>query len=70
MRDFPDHPAIANALETGYPTERTRLPHCPMCGEECETMYKDRFGAYIGCDVCVKAKNAWEVDLCFPEEDL
>ena len=64
-----DHPIIHNMELTGYPDRCTpKYPVCPICGEECETMYKDRYGAYIGCDVCVEVKDAWEVDDCFPEE--
>ena len=32
-----------------------------------QTKYKDRYGAYVGCDVCVEIKDAWEVEDCFPE---
>lgn len=42
-------------------------PAAPICGEECETIYKDRYGAYVGCDVCMETKDAWEVEDCFPE---
>ena len=45
------------------------IPRCPVCGEECETMHRDRYGAYIGCDVCVETKDAWEVGDCFPEKE-
>lgn len=67
---IPDHPAIRNAERTGYADSgEPAYPICPICGEECETMYKNRYGAYIGCDVCVETKDAWEVDDCFPEGD-
>lgn len=66
--NIPDHPVISNMERTGTPDGKDpTYPHCPACGEECETVYKDRHGAYIGCDVCVTTKDAWEVDLCFPE---
>lgn len=32
-------------------------------------MYKDRYGAYVGCDVCMETKDAWEVEDCFPEKE-
>lgn len=35
-------------------------PICPCCGEECETLYRDRNGEYVGCDVCVDTQDAWE----------
>lgn len=36
------------------------VPLCPCCGEECVVIYRDRFGEYVGCDVCVTEKDAWE----------
>ena len=44
-------------------------PRCPVCGEECETIYRDRFGTYVGCDICMETKDAWEVPECFPEHE-
>lgn len=41
------------------------IPRCPVCGAECETVYK-RDGDFVGCDVCVKESYAdWE-PACFP----
>ena len=34
---------------------------CPVCGADCITVYKDKFGNFLGCDDCVTAYNAWEV---------
>jgi len=66
--DLPDHPVVQNLERTGYPDRKEpRCPRCPICGEECETIYKDRYGAYVGCDVCMETKDAWEVEDCFPE---
>lgn len=66
--DLPDHPVVQNLERTGYPDgKEPRCPRCPICGEECETVYKDRYGAYVGCDVCMETKDAWEVEDCFPE---
>ena len=66
--DLPDHPVVQNMERTGYPDgKEPHYPRCPICGEECETIYKDRYGAYVGCDVCMETKNAWEVEDCFPE---
>lgn len=36
------------------------VPVCPCCGEECIVLYRNRFGEYIGCDVCVTDVDAWE----------
>ena len=69
--DIPDHPVISAMESTGTPDGKDPVyPCCPVCGEECETMYRDRYGAYIGCDVCVETKDAWEVELCFPEGEF
>lgn len=68
--NIPVHPVIENMERTGTPDgKKEQYPICPACGEECETVYKDRHGTYIGCDVCVETKDAWEVDLCFPESE-
>lgn len=66
--DLPDHPVVQNLERTGYSDGKDpRCPRCPICGEECETIHKDRYGAYVGCDVCMETKDAWEVEDCFPE---
>ena len=35
-------------------------PRCPWCGEECETLYRDRFGGVFGCENCVDTLDAYE----------
>ena len=61
-----DHPAIENAIKTGYPHGEPSYPRCPVCGSECDEIYMDRHSNEIlGCDVCAKVKNAWEVEECF-----
>lgn len=68
MTDIPDHPVNRNTERMGYADgHEPEYPVCPMCGEPCETMYKDRYGAYVGCDVCMEARDAWSVEACFPE---
>lgn len=37
------------------------VPHCPVCGQECEVLYRNRYGEIIGCDDCIDALDAWEV---------
>ena len=32
---------------------------CPICGEECDTIYKDRDGTIFGCENCVTTQDAW-----------
>lgn len=54
MLDLPDHPVVANLIRTGYPDgKEPTYPRCPICGEECETLYEDRDGTVFGCDNCV-----------------
>lgn len=35
------------------------VPICPVCGEECDTLYVDKDGTIFGCDECVKTEDAW-----------
>lgn len=70
MNHLPDHPVIANMERTGWPDgKEPSQPHCPICVEECESIYQNRFGNYVGCDVCVKTIDAWEVPDCFYENE-
>ncbi len=63
-----DHPVIRNMERTGFPDGvEPECPHCPICGETCETIYRNYNGEYIGCDMCIVAKDAWETSECFPE---
>lgn len=70
--DIPDHPVIVNMERTGYPDgKEPPMPHCPVCGAECETIYRNRSGECVGCDVCMNTLDAWDAPECFPEkEDL
>ena len=63
MTNLPDDPIIRSMEKTGYPPgygEETP-PECPVCGEECETVYKDYWNTIVGCEHCVKAHDAWDV---------
>ncbi len=53
------------------PDEEERVPHCPVCGAECERVVYDILThAYVGCDVCKPSYDAWDVAECFsPEKD-
>ena len=42
------------------PPEPEANPRCPCCGEECETLYRDRMGAVFGYDKCVETLDSWE----------
>lgn len=50
--DIPERP-----LE---PPEEEARPRCVWCGEECETLYRDRAGLIVGCEHCVETLDAWE----------
>ena len=68
--DLMDHPIIRNMERTGYPDGREPVqPRCPICGEECETIYQNHLGNYVGCDVCTEIRDAWYVPDCFPEDE-
>ena len=60
-----EHPEITNALRTGYPNGTPKQPHCPVCGKECETIYRDEYGEIFACDECVKKQDATECEECF-----
>ena len=56
MRDHPDIEKLRRTGETGS----GRYPQCPICGNECETVYRDRAGFFVGCDECIQKGDAWE----------
>lgn len=62
--EIPEHPAIENTLRTGYPDGTPEYPRCPICGSECEDIYYDSDGDIVGCEKCIRRKNAWEVEAC------
>lgn len=67
---FPDHPVVANMLRTDWPDgKEPGYPICPVCGAECETVYKDKLMQIIGCDVCkeIDAYDAYLEPECFPQ---
>lgn len=67
--DLPDHPVIRNMERNGYPDGRKLVnPRCPVCGKECETIYKVD-GIIVGCDECLQIDDAWEVPECFPNKE-
>lgn len=39
-----------------------RVPLCPVCGEECHTVYRGIYGEYVGCDGCLEALDTWDAD--------
>lgn len=41
-------------------TDDDRMPVCPVCGEEAETLYRNRFGEIVGCDECIDTILAYD----------
>ena len=62
--DLPDAPDIARAERTGLrPHElpfEDEAVKCPICGQICETIYKDVDEDCCGCENCVKRMDAYE----------
>lgn len=57
--DLPDHPVIQNMERTGYPDgKEPTFPICPVCGEECEEIFRDKDLNIVGCDICIKQSDA------------
>ena len=56
-----DDPIISSLERTGLPPRNDgRVPRCPCCGEECETLYRNPEGDVVGCENCLTAYDAWE----------
>lgn len=66
----PENPIVRNMERTGYPDGKEPVyPRCPVCGAECEEIYKDINFEIVGCDVCIRKADAWEAEECFPSEE-
>ncbi len=65
------HPVITNMERTGYPDGREPVfPKCPICGAECETIYRiERYGDIVGCEFCIMESDPWDTPECFPEAE-
>lgn len=37
-----------------------KVPRCPVCGEETDTLYKNIYGETVGCDGCIRTVDAWD----------
>lgn len=59
---LPDDPIISRAMRYGPPEDEP--PRCPICGDECQTVYKDKCGDIVGCDECLTACDAYEEEAC------
>ena len=63
MEQLPDAPWIRKAETEGWPFDGPdHEVECPVCGEECETIYADMYGNVFGCDRCIVRQDAWEWD--------
>ena len=61
-----DDPMIRSAERTGYADWiRNEIPRCPVCGAECDKVYK-LDDDIVGCDVCIKESWAEDEAACFP----
>ena len=60
MQQIPDAPWIREAEMYGYPPDEPEPVKCPICGEECETIYADMNGDVFGCDRCIMKQDAWD----------
>ena len=70
MVQIPDDPIISCMERTGYPPRHRQTgPVCPICGAECDFVYKDAYREIVGCNECLTAYDADEEDECFPWRD-
>lgn len=49
--------------------DSTKWPICPICGEECDSIYKNKDREIVGCGECISWFDAWETEECFPERN-
>ena len=58
--EIPDADYIREAERYGMPSPEP--VKSPLCGAECGTIYLDRSRGYdvVGCDKCIKVKDAWD----------
>lgn len=49
MYGFPEEPRLARAERTGYAEQVPRIPRCPVCGEEVDTVFQTWDGTMAGC---------------------
>lgn len=55
------NPIIESLERTGLPPWNDgRVPRCPCCGEETDTLYRNPEGDVVGCGECLTAYDAWE----------
>lgn len=50
--------ASATPPNSYYEPPEPRVYYCPVCGEECHTLYTDGFGEVVACNVCLGTVDA------------
>lgn len=60
MNQIPDAPWIREAETYGVPPYDEPDTRCPVCGQDCETIYTDQAGNALGCDMCILRCDAAE----------
>ena len=56
-----DDPIIRSLERTGLPPWNDgREPRFPVCGQSCDTIYRNAEGDVVGCNECLTAFDAWE----------
>lgn len=58
MSQLPDAPWIQRAERFGY--ETITPVQCPVCGEDCDTVYINRAGDPVGCEHCCREKDSYD----------
>lgn len=58
MEQIPDAPWIRDAEMNGPPEPEP--VYCPVCGEECETIFADMYGNVFACNECLVEQDAGE----------
>ena len=68
--DLKDDPVIRCMERTGNPPweREEEQAVCPVCGEECETAYYDRYGDVMGCDCCLHRGDPYKDHRFLPRE--
>lgn len=41
------------------PPPEPPLPLCPVCGQECDTIYLDAYGDAVGCENCIETVDSY-----------
>ena len=58
-----DNPIIRNMERTGYADgKEPQYSICPICGEECDTLYRNKYLDIVGCEECVTTIAACDYD--------